>query len=483
MVWQNPIRITILSLPLLALASCLEIGGTARIVLQPGDDVQAAVAKAPIGASFVFEPGIYRTQVITPKDSQKFIGKPGAILSGAKRLTGWRKNGELWSVGGLPKPLHRSGYCNKGFELCTHREDLFIDGVLYRRVGSPQSLGPQTWYFKDNTAHLNFNPAGRLVELGVAPRSFGGSAKRVVIQDLIVEKYASEAQHGAIDGSRGEDWRLFNVHARWNHGGGLAIGKRMRVEGGTFSNNGQIGIVGKGDDAIISGVEIAYNNYANFNWGWEAGGTKISRSNYLIIRNSCVHDNIGPGLWTDIDNINIIIKNNKVFDNAGDGIKHEISYKATISGNTVARNGKDNMNWLWSSQILVQNSSDVDVQDNYVEVAGAFGNGISLIYQKRGAGAHGPYVTTNVRVHDNTIVYLAKRGASGMVADYEIPKFENDTSNVFNKNTYIIAEPGQALWRDNSGDSTWNQLRKSRYEPEGILQVEQRAATPLACDR
>ena len=46
-------------------------------------------------------------------------------------------------------------------------------------------------------------------------------------------------------------------------------------------------------------------------------------------------------------------------------------------------------NWLWGSQILIQNSSNVKVYRNLVEIAADFGNGIGVIYQDRREEAHG----------------------------------------------------------------------------------------------
>ena len=68
------------------------------------------------------------------------------------------------------------------------------------------------------------------------------------------------------------------------------------------------------------------------------------------MRDSCVHHNAGPGLWTDFDNIHTLYEGNTVFLNGEDGIKHEISYDATIRNNVVAANGQSKDNWLWGSQ-------------------------------------------------------------------------------------------------------------------------------------
>ena len=123
----------------------------------------------------------------------------------------------------------------------------------------------------------------------------------------MVEKYASNAQEGAIFADEGCGWRLSNVTARWNHGAGLSFGPETQVEEGSYSHNGQIGIAGSGgEDSRIEGVEIAFNNYAGYDAGWEAGGTKFWDTTGLVARNSRAHHNAGKGLWTDFGNIDTL---------------------------------------------------------------------------------------------------------------------------------------------------------------------------------
>lgn len=478
---------TVTSVSLMAFG-CQQADTATSITLTPGDDVAEIVANAPEGTTFYFNTGTYRTQTITPKNNQKFIGKgaarsEGTVLSGAMPLNVWNKEGFYWVATGIPEPQHRSGYCDEGFELCTYREDLFVDGQLYRRASSLGNVSKEKWYGEGDKLYIRIDPAGRKIELSVTPYAFVGRAKNVTIQNLVVEKFASEAQHGAIEGTNSQGWHVIDVSARWNHGGGLSPGKDMRVNGGSYSHNGQIGMVGEGDGAVIENVEIAHNNYAGYNWGWEAGGTKFWRSDGLVVRNACVHDNDGPGIWTDIDNINVLIENNRVFGNDGDGIKHEISYKAMIRGNTVAENGKGKDNWLWGSQILVQNSRDVTVRDNTVEVPATFGNGIGLIHQERGDGAHGPWVTSNVKVFDNVIVYLGPRGVSGLVADFERETFERKGNNSFNKNTYVVASRDQAFFQESDGNSLkWSRLKEYGRETDGKLIIDSRKPLGLRCN-
>ena len=91
------------------------------------------MARAPEGARFVFEPGVYRQQTIYPKDRQQFIGQDGVVLNGAMALTAWTNVAGLWQTDGLPKPLDFHGDCEDDRQLCNRREDLFVNGRLYQR--------------------------------------------------------------------------------------------------------------------------------------------------------------------------------------------------------------------------------------------------------------------------------------------------------------------------------------------------------------
>jgi Right handed beta helix region len=453
-------------------------------ILRPGQDLQPIVARAPEGTRFVFEPGVYRAQTIYPKDRQSFVGQAGVVLSGAIELTEWTHVSGLWRADGLPAPLDYHGECEHGRELCNRREDLFVDGRLYERRPSRHGLAAGQWSYQAGRAWLADDPSGRLVELGVTPVAFAGDAEDVIVEDLVVEKYASDAQYGALhlDGARG--WLIAGVTARWNHGVGLFFGAHTRITGGSFSHNGQLGIaVTGGEGSRIEGVEIAYNNYAGYDAAWEAGGTKFWATTGLIVRNSCVHHNAGPGLWTDFDNIHTVYEGNTVFLNGQDGIKHEISYDAIIRNNLVAANGQSKDEWLWGSQILIQDSSNVEAYGNLVEISSDFGNGIGVIYQGRGEGAYGPWRADSNRIHDNTIIHLGSRGQNGVVTDTGDPSFWQQADNRFNPNSYVVADRAAEYWTAHDRNVAWDHVQELGFETSGALIVEQRPPLQLSCDR
>jgi hypothetical protein len=415
------------------------------VLIKTTDDAAQIAREHDAGTTFVFETGLHRGVSITPQSGDVFLGSPGATLSGAKVLSGWNSSSGFWYVGGQTSQLTGSGGCgyNKDgtrYDACTYPEQLFVNGAPWWQVTSLDQLSYGSWFFDyaSDRVYIGGDPAGQLVELSTVPNAFKGSASGVTISGLVIEKYANRAQTGAIEGSSGSWWTVSNNELRLNHGFGLRIGTRMQVLNNNVHHNGQIGVGGIGDDVLVEGNEIAYNNTARFLVEWEAGGTKFVLTNGLVFRGNWVHHNEGRGFWADIENINMLVVDNLSEYNSYGGIVHEIGYAAEIRNNISRYNGHGFGQWVWGAQILVQNSSDTLVIGNDVTVAASGGgNGIAVVNQNRGSGTFGPYLSEHVTVTDNTIRHLGVSGRNGA------PNGCNQ-DNTFNNNTYIAP----AKWFD-----------------------------------
>ena len=152
-----------------------------------------------------------------------------------------------------------------------------------------------------------------------------------------------------------------------------------------------------------------------------------------------MHDNNGPGLWGDIDSINTLYEDNVVVHNTISGISYEISYNAIIRNNTLIGNGYgDTRGWGWGADIHIQNSQNVQVYGNQVDMTGG-GNGIVLIQQNRGSGAYSPYTTTGNQIHDNIIVDRDGHGSIGGFADYNSSGMLNG-GNTWSNNQYFMSD-------------------------------------------
>jgi hypothetical protein len=416
-------------------------------MLSPGDDIQAAVSAAPTGTTFLLQPGVYRMQSIEPKNNDVFSGQgPSVILNGSQILSFQKAaSGNLWVAAGKSTGVPTGINCNSNAPLCDAPQDLFIDGVRQLPVASASKLTDGSWYFDhvNNLVYLSMNPTGHMVELSMIALAFYGAATGVQINHVIVEKYGDDAQRGAIGNRReGTAWVVDSVEVRWNHGAGVELGPGSTLSNSFIHHNGQLGAAMGGLNCTATGNEIAWNNYAGYNPGWEAGGSKFWATTNLVVESNFVHDNAGPGLWTDDNNVNTLYADNTVTNNLSTGIQHEISYNATIRDNIVKGNGNSQTIWLWNAQISLQNSSNSLVYGNTVEVPTNGGNGIAIINQNRGSGTQGPWVGANDSVYDNTVTYLGSNGRSGLVDD---TGGNTAVNNSFNSNHYILKAGGAGL--------------------------------------
>lgn len=268
--------------------------------------------------------------------------------------------------------------------------------------------------------------------------AFDGSATNVVIRGLEIRDYDSNVQRGAIDADDG-DWTVENCNIHHNAGVGVRLSSgKPTVRFNRIHHNYQLGInVPHSVNGLIEGNEIAFNNFEeDYNWGFEAGGSKFWSTTNLTVRGNWSHDNHGPGLWSDHDNIGIIYEDNLVEDNYANGIFHEIGYDGIIRNNTIRNNGFGHDAWLWGGGIVIASSQNVEIYGNHIE--GNY-NGITITQQDRGTGEYGAYIARNNHVHDNVIIDSGLSGAAQDIGSNAI----YESGNLYENNDYV-------------GDVGWN---------------------------
>ena len=428
-------------------------------IMSPDMDVAATVAESAEGTTFVFSAGIYRGVSIKPKDAMTFIARPGVILNGSTIIDSFSQRGDVWVAIGITARGRVHGNCKDEAPMCSRPEDIYIDSVLSQQVATLDRVGPGAFHldYESGTLTIGDNPNGRTVELTTTEYAFFGTASDVTVDGFIIEKYANPAQTGAIQAKTGntlaDGWVITDNEIRFNHGTGIKIGTNTTVRNNFVHHNGQMGMGSSGGvNNVIEGNEISYNNTLGFSAGWEAGGTKFVKETNLLVRGNFVHDNNGPGLWTDIDNIGVTVEGNTVYDNAGPGIFHEISYQAVIREHTVSGNGFGWTHWLYGAGILIAHSRDVEVTGNIVKDNRL---GIVGIQQDRGTGAYGDRELRDLYVHDNVIV--ASGGSTGIGQDVGITAVFSEWGNRFESNTYYVNVDEYFRWRGDVFDfNRWN---------------------------
>lgn len=413
---------------LVLLLSLARVTWAAPIAVSTAANLQTLIDANPTGTVFALATGIHRRGVITPKDGNVFVGTAGTILSGAVALTTWTASGSDWFATGQTQAgeVLNAAECLAAFPLCANPEDVFYDGVPLAPVASQAALAPGKFFFDyaADRIYIRDVPAGHTVETSVLPSLFIGAAKNVTLQSLVVEKYASPTQKGALQLSiTASGWTIADCEFRHNH----AYAIRLPDAGGwtlrnnNIHDNGHMGVAGTTRNTLLIGNTISANNYAGINPAFEAGGVKLVLAKSVRMVRNTVTNNNGPGLWCDINCVDILYGENLVTGNGDGGIYHEISYHAVIRRNVSVDNGLLRAPWVFGGQINVADGDRVETYGNTVRVQAALGNAIAYTQQERGSGWFGPLRTMQGLIHHNTVRWVPGTsfsiGAQGATED------------------------------------------------------------------
>jgi parallel beta-helix repeat protein len=454
----------------------LGIAGAATVSLSPGANIQSAVNAKPGGTEFVLTPGMYRAQSVEPKTGDAFVGEAGALMDGARVLSGWTQasiKGVLYwtTAGGAPLGGRFCGSsgscCMNAWADCTAPQNLYFDNADYGHANSFANMRSGRWYYDYkggdggivNNIYLLDNPIGQTVELSAQNYAFvslgTNPASNVTIENLIVEKYGTPIESGTIRAT-GPGWVIHNNEVRLNHGAGIQTQASDSVVTHNYAHdNGELGMGAGGTNGsgklftgdIYDSNIVVHNNIDNITVGFDGGGMK-SVVAYSEFTNNVVHDNFGPGIWFDVHSSNVTIDHNTSYNNTI-GIVYEISHAGTITNNTVYGNG-------WSgygqNQISCASCDYTTIDGNFVTVGipgpfspGAGGIGISN-------GRADGFTVTHDQVSNNTITIVSGSPSyayAGGLADYASPlqpSIFTDPTNYFENNIYYVPSLGGSVW-------------------------------------
>ena len=146
-----------------------------------------------------------------------------------------------------------------------------------------------------------------------------------------------------------------------------------KIIGGRYHHNGVNGFgcgLGRssGGGLVVDGVEVDHNGSPAM-VGHSSSGIKIAGSPGSVIRNSYVHDNVGNGIWFDVDSGGDqldVVENNVVIGNSLRGIFYEVSRgPVVIRGNVVTANNTSET--PGASGIGVSSSKNVTIVGNILD--------------------------------------------------------------------------------------------------------------------
>lgn len=477
----------LVSIPILLLSTSMVVTdamSATAVSLAPGVDIQSVANAAPSGTTFIFQPGIYRTQAVIAKDGDIFDGQGVATLNGSRVLAGFTRSGNAWVVDGQTQhgQVNTGAYCASSSPQCAHPEDLFIDNVPMRHVGTLSAVTSGAWYFDYTRAriYIGDDPAGHTIETSVTPGAITGNANNVTVKGLTIEKYATPLQHAAVGSDGGTGWVITNNTIRLNHAVGVGISPASQVLYNKLLQNGQEGYAGSGADFVFDSNEVANNNYAGVSYEWEAGGGKVTETNRGgVIVNNCVHDNDGPGIWMDERANGVLVEKNIVWNNSANGIMYEISYDGVIRNNLVADNGAAFTRWFWGPQILISSSDGVQVYCNTVDIPAAYGNAITIVSQ--GRAPYTPAVNNNI--YENTVTIRGKDwGRLGAVTDVAADAMAVATLSSMHSNVYHLIDITIRYWNWWGLDRTLTGMKSIGQERGSTADTNLPTKPAISCD-
>jgi len=444
----------------------------ATVNVYPSNNIQTLVNANASGTTFVITPGVYRMQSIVPKSGNIFLGQPGAILNGSRLLTSFARSGSYYVVGGQTQRGSAAGVCVAGYDGCQYPEDLFFNNVPLQRVTTLAAVTLGKWYFDYATAQIYFldNPTGKTVEIGVTPYAFSGSATGITIKGLIIEKYATPAQYGAIADGR---WTVQSNEIRLNHGAGIRVGSYQLVDSNYIHHNGQQGVLGNGTGIVIQNNEIAFNNTLGFDYNWEAGGVWLSNSTYLNVQGNYIHDNKGLGIHLDYQTYSWTIQGNRTSHNYLGGIDNEIGYDGTARYNIIENEGtypgKPNPSMWWGCGIYVYASQNTQIYGNTVINSSNGICGVSIPRHTEG-GNRGAFELRNLNVHENVIVQSTGSAAGAVASEVNAGYYEQvylpTWNNRWTANTYKLSSLAGNFYTWQGGTSSVS-MTKAQWEAFG----------------
>lgn len=359
------------------------------------------------GKTVYFAAGVYEVNQLDIKTNLRLVGQPGTVFTGVVRLHDWREkkgsNGQLLSntywhtvPSGIDYNRGINTSCESGL-LCKYTQTLFVNGIAVPLIDQNafDDRKKEEWFFfndqgdnesgNDVLIYQNKNPdfsgpndPDVVVTMSTHYAAISDSSawwsRHVEIENITFFGYTDHAFRTQ------DDWKVSHCTFRRNHFTGLRLGgKNVEINNSQFISNGRTGIEGYGSvNALVHHNEFSYNNQSGFKKGQHAGGMKTTGTMNLRAYNNYVHDNFGPGLWSDIGCVNTKYYGNYISNQNAEiktqsiGIIYELSTgnHPTLGGSTQVSDWEifHNVIELQSSEsIFIINSSNVETYYNTLE--------------------------------------------------------------------------------------------------------------------
>jgi hypothetical protein len=408
-------------------SSSYVIPGPVDRYIYPYEDAAAIINSSSQGQTYVLKAGVHRlTNTINlawrGSRTDQLYGENGAIISGAVNLGPWLQGnwpgGDTWWGLYISRPAPNGNIpCDPDFPNANYPDVVFRGGVaLTERQGWGASLDANEFcypgaYYLHQTSDPNLGLPYQVATRQFNAVNFMGFGARM--GNLIIEGFATPGDQGAVFMYLGT---LENCEIRCNHGIGVSMsdvsGNTLTVKNNYIHHNGLSGIYGAG--GLVKNNEIAWNNNSRFDPFWGGGGSKFhTDGDGVTIEANYSYRNHGPGLWSDIQNVNHVYQYNICELNDRMGIFFEIGDIANIHHNIARRNGINDP-WDFDAAGIVGTSSPHVTVDSNILDRNA-GGGVAAVRDNRGV-LTGFVASNNLVSLVQSTVFTMEDGFEGMGA-------------------------------------------------------------------
>lgn len=320
------------------------------------------------GGGLASVPNPWPTPYITSPTVMNFtatvlVGATGTTGSGVSSTGGGGTGGTTGTTGGTPPPVIALPITNTGAAVQVTTSSNLATLIANNPTGTQFYLANGTYNVsglvpKDDMVFQGQSRTGVILDGGgSAANAFTGSAWRVKIANLTVQRYTGGATSnpsfgGAIDGTGGHGWQILSCTVYNCTRVGICVGKDGFIVDNclmdTCGNNGLTtgsnyngpGITPFPNlDPTVQNCEIKNCAKGNGVALQDNGGMKcLWTSNAKYLYNN-VHDCGGFGIWNDGYCTGTIYEGNTLTNIYFAGLFHEISFAATMRYNTFTRCG------------------------------------------------------------------------------------------------------------------------------------------------
>jgi trimeric autotransporter adhesin len=341
--------------------------------------VAQAIARARSGSTIVLRTGTYHESIRIPSNKALTVQSyPGEAVwfDGSSAVTGWAKSGTTWVHSGWTAAFSQgsnSSFINPAYPMAGHPDQVWTGGVAQAQVGSAGAVSAGKFYV-NYTSHqlvVGSNPSAQVRASDIADGIFVNSAY-TTLRGFGVRNYATPTPDLATVVLAGQADAAENLVVSGNATVGVGVfSSRIGIRHVTVQDNGMLGMVANyADGLVVSSLLSQRNNVQQFNTAPVAGGTKITRSRGVVVKDSTFTANLGTGLWVDESSYNVTITGNHIYNNQKHGFSWEIGATGVIANNVVTGNARYGLKIndvthvkIWNNTISGNGTDVILIQD------------------------------------------------------------------------------------------------------------------------